>query len=182
MAMKTPIPPIHETAGELRRRLPAERDAPRQPRLQALYLLQTQHARTRRQVAPRLGGKRDPVGRWRATSARGGIPPRLTSAKAPGTPPRRSEGMRPALQERLAQPQGWGSYQAMWPWLRQEFGVPRADKTVQKLVRDTLRATLKVPRKAPIKNPCGRDHLARGVYRPAAAPTHRAPGRVVTTS
>jgi transposase len=96
MAMKTPIPPIHETAEELRRLLHAERDAQQQQRLQALYLLQTQQARTRRQVAQLLGVNRDAVGRWRAAYAHGGIPQLLTVAKASGKPPLVSEAMRQA--------------------------------------------------------------------------------------
>ena len=106
--------------------------------MQALCLRQTPHARTRRPVAQLLGGHRETGGRWRAIYARGGLPQRLTMAKAPGNPPRLSEGRRQALQERLAQPQGVGSYQALWPWLRQEFGLPRADKPVPKLVRYML--------------------------------------------
>jgi hypothetical protein len=61
--MKMPIPPIHETSAELQRLLKAERDAQKQQRLQALSLLQTQQARTRRQVARLLGVHRDTVGR-----------------------------------------------------------------------------------------------------------------------
>jgi hypothetical protein len=53
--MKTPMPPIHETAAELQLLLKAERDAQKQQRLQTLYLLRTQQAHTRRQVARLLG-------------------------------------------------------------------------------------------------------------------------------
>ena len=151
--MKTPIPPIHDTAAELRRLLHAERDAQRQQRLQALYLLQTQQARARRQVARLLGVNRETVGRWLATYARGGIPQLLTIATAPGKPPLLSEGMRQALQERLARPQGFGSYNAIGQRLRQEVGVPLAYQTGHKLVRYTLRATRKVARKSQIKKP-----------------------------
>jgi Homeodomain-like domain len=62
--MKTPIPPIHETPAELKALLTEERDAQKPQRLQALYLLQTQQARARRQVARLLGVHRDTVGRW----------------------------------------------------------------------------------------------------------------------
>ena len=151
--MKTPIPALHETAEELRRLLHAERDAQKQQRLPALSLLQTQQARTRRQVAQLLGVNRDTVGRWLSASAQGGIPQLLTIAKAPGKPPLVSQAVRQALQERLAQPQGFASYKAVWQWLRQECGVPLAYKTVHKLVRYTLRAKLKVPRKSHIKKP-----------------------------
>jgi DNA-binding transcriptional regulator LsrR (DeoR family) len=64
--MKTPLPPIRETPEELKALLSAEHDAQNHQRVQALYLLQTQQARTRRQVAHLLGVSRDTVGRWLA--------------------------------------------------------------------------------------------------------------------
>jgi DNA-binding transcriptional regulator LsrR (DeoR family) len=64
--MKTPLPPIHETPAALKDLLTAERDAQQYQRLQALYLLQTQQAHTRRQVAHLLGVHRETVGRWLA--------------------------------------------------------------------------------------------------------------------
>ena len=97
--MKQPIPPIHETPEALQRLLRAERDAQKQPRLQALYLLQTQQARTRLQVARLLGGSRNTVGRWLAAYATGGIPQMLTIAKAPGKVPLLSDAMREALRQ-----------------------------------------------------------------------------------
>jgi hypothetical protein len=46
--MKTPVPRIDETPDELKRLLDAEADAQKHHRLQALYILQTRQARTRR--------------------------------------------------------------------------------------------------------------------------------------
>jgi transposase len=98
--MNIPIPPIHETPAELQRLLKAERDAQKPPRLQALSLLQTQQARTRRQVAHLLGVHRETVGRWLAAYAQGGIPQMVMIAKAPGKPPLLSEARRHALRAR----------------------------------------------------------------------------------
>jgi transposase len=151
--MKKPLPPIHDTPTELQQLLRATRDAQQQQRVQALYLLRTQQARTRLQVARLLGVNRDTVGRWLVAYAQGGIPQLLTIAKAPGKPPLLSEAMRHALRERLARPQGFASYKAIWQWLRQEYGLTIAYKTVHRFVRYTLRAQLKVPRKSHIKKP-----------------------------
>jgi transposase len=118
--MKKPLPPIQETPTELQQLLRATRDAQHQQRVQALYLLRTQQARTRLQVARLLGVNRDTVGRWLVAYTQGGLPPLLTIAKAPGNPPLLSEVMRQALRERLAQPQGCASYKAIWHWRRQE--------------------------------------------------------------
>jgi transposase len=151
IAMKKSIPAIHETPEELRRLLHAERDAQQQQRVQALYLIQTQQARTRLQVAHLLGVSRNTVGRWLAAYEAGGVAQLLTIAKAPGKAPLLSPAMQHALQERLAQPQGFASYKAIWQWLQHEYGVPIAYKTVHKLVRYRLRAKLKVPRKSHIR-------------------------------
>jgi transposase len=151
--MKMPMPPIHETIAELPQLLKAEREAQKHQRLPALYRLPTQQARTRRQVARLLGVHRDTVGRWLAADAPGGIPQMLTLGQAPGTPPLLAEAIRPALRDRLAQPEGVASYQAIWQWLRQAYGLAIAYKTVPRLVRYTLRAKLQVPRKAHRKTP-----------------------------
>jgi transposase len=75
----------------------------------------------------------------------------LTIAKAPGQPPLLSPAIRQALRERLAQPDGFASYKAIWQWLQHEYGLSIAYKTVHKLVRYHLHAKLKVPRKSHIK-------------------------------
>jgi transposase len=151
--MKTPMPPIHETPEALKALLSVEGDAQRYQRLQALYLLQTQQARTRRQVAHLLGVHRETVGRWLAAYTAGGLPRLLTIAKAPGKVPLLSPAMQQALRERLRQPPGFASYKAIWHWLQHEYGLAIAYKTVHKFVRYTLRAKLKVPRKSHIKKP-----------------------------
>ena len=109
--MKQPIPPIHETPEALKRLLAAERDGQRRQRLQALYLLQSQQARTRLHVARLLGVSRNTVGRWLAAYKTGGVPQMLMIAKAPGKVPLLSEAMREALGQRLAEPGGFASDQ-----------------------------------------------------------------------
>ncbi len=149
--MKTPLPSIHETPEELKALLSAEHDAQTHRRLQALYLLQTQQARTRRQVAHLLGVSRDTVGRWLAAYATGGLVSMLTIAKAPGKAPLLSPEVQQSLRQRLAPPAGFASYKAVWQWLQQEYGISIAYKTVHKFIRYTLRAKLKVPRQSHIK-------------------------------
>jgi transposase len=149
--MKKSIPAINETPDELQQLLHTESDAQTHQRVHALYLLQTQQARTRRQVARLLGVHRNTVGRWLAAYEAGGVAQMLTIAKAPGKAPLLSEAMRQALRHRLAQPEGFASYKTLWQWLQQEYGLAIAYKTVHKFVRYTLRAKLKVPRKSHIK-------------------------------
>jgi transposase len=151
--MKRPIPSIDETPEELKRLLIAEADVQKYQRLQALYLLQTQQARTRRQVARLLGVSRHTVGRWLAAYESGGVSRMITLAKAPGKVPHVPHTVQEALRQRLAQPGGFASYKAIWQWLQQEYGLQLTDKTVHRLVRYKLRAKLKVPRKSHIKKP-----------------------------
>jgi hypothetical protein len=64
--MNRPLPPIHDTPAARTALLSAAHEAPSPPRVPAFSLLPTPQARTRRQLAPRLGGSREPVGRWLA--------------------------------------------------------------------------------------------------------------------
>ena len=61
--MNQPLPPLHDTPEALQRLLRAERDAHKQPRVQARSRLQTPQARTRWPVARLLGVSRHTVGR-----------------------------------------------------------------------------------------------------------------------
>jgi transposase len=128
--MKQPLPLIHEPPEALQRLLTAERDAQTPQRVYALSRLQTPQARTRLHVARLLGVSRHTVGRWLAASQTGGVPQMRTMATAPGQTPLLSEARREALRQRLAAPGGvamaYKSDTAIWPWLRQDYGVPMA--------------------------------------------------------
>ena len=151
--MKRPLPSIDETPAELKRLLSAETDVQKYQRWQALYLLQSQQARTRRQVARLLGVSRHTVGRWLAAYESGGVTRMITLAKAPGKVPHVPHTVQEALRQRLAQPAGFASYTAIGQGLQQEYGVQLTDKTVHRLVRDKWRAKLQVPRNSQIKKP-----------------------------
>ncbi len=72
--MNNALPPIHESAAELKELLTRERRRERQQRLHALYLLASGQARSRITVAALLGVSRGTVGRWLTTYAEGGLP------------------------------------------------------------------------------------------------------------
>jgi hypothetical protein len=71
--MRKPVPPIRESADELKQRLKQERHPVRQQRLQALYLVASGHARYRPDVAALLGLDRNTVGHWLDRYAAGGL-------------------------------------------------------------------------------------------------------------
>ena len=104
-------------------------------------------------MARLLGVRRHTVGRWLAASTRGGVAPRLSLATAPGNAPLVPPARREALSQRLAPPEGFGRYKAIWQWLQQDGGLSLAYPTAHRLVRYQRRATLKVPRESPIKKP-----------------------------
>jgi transposase len=93
------------------------------------------------------------AGRWLAAYETGGVGQLLTIAKAPGKTSLVPQAVRQALRERLAQPEGFASYKAIWQWLQHDYGLSIAHKTVHRLVRYQLRAKLKVPRKSHIEKP-----------------------------
>jgi hypothetical protein len=62
--MKTPLPTSYDPPEARQRLLHTASDVPRPQRVQTRYLLQTQQARTRRQVARVLGVSRHTGGRW----------------------------------------------------------------------------------------------------------------------
>src|SRR5262245_59431094 len=121
--MKTPIPRFHETADELKGLLKAAREAQHQHRLQTIYIVQIDQARTRRQVAQLLGVSRNTVSRWLTAYETGGIAQMLTIAKAPGKVPLVSPAIQEALRQRLAHPSGFASYKAIWQWLQHDYGL-----------------------------------------------------------
>jgi hypothetical protein len=96
----------------------------------------------------------------------------VTIAKAPSKSPLLSEAMRQTLRERLAQPQGFASDQAIWQWLRPEYGLAIAYQTVHRFVRYTLRAKLKVPRKLPLRKPCTSGNISSEFFVLAAGQAH----------
>src|SRR5918911_3100390 len=67
------IPPIHETAEELKRLQKQEHHRLKQQRLHALYLLASGQAHERQEVAALLGVSRNTVGHWLDIYADGGL-------------------------------------------------------------------------------------------------------------
>jgi transposase len=107
--MRKPVPPISESAADLKQRFKQERHAARQQRLHALYVLASGQARSRQAVAGLLGVDRNTVGRWLAQYERGGLDALLAvyipaGKRTPLTRPQLAE-----LHRALEQPQGFAS-------------------------------------------------------------------------
>jgi transposase len=151
--MHNPVPPIHEDDATLKARLQREHDGHRKPRLQMLYLLVTQQAQDRQDVARLLGIHRNTIGRWLARYAAGGLDALLATYVPLGKPVSLAPAVLASLESTLRRPEGVASYEALRQWVRQTHGVEVKYKTLSTLVRVRFKAKLKVARPSHTKKP-----------------------------
>jgi len=144
--MRTAIPPIHEDAATLKQRFKHEHHPAKRQRLQALYLLASQQADSRRTVAALLGVGRNAVGRWLAIYAAGGLDALLAVYVPAGKAPALTPDQLAQLEAKLADPTGWASFEAIRVWINTTFGTDLTYNAVHILVRYKLGAKPKVPR------------------------------------
>lgn len=144
--MRYPVPPIAESADELKLLLAQERHPAKRARLHALYLLASQQAHTRQEIAALLGVDRNTVGRWLTAYRDRGLSGLLTVYVPAGKRKPLTPDQLLTLQQALAQPQGFASFGAIQQWIAATFGVQLSYNATRKLVRYKLGAKLKVPR------------------------------------
>lgn len=149
--MNRTIPIIHESADELKQLLVQERHPVKHQRLHALYLLASGQARFRSDVAHLLGLDRNTVGRWLDHYEHGGLPALLHVYVPAGKRKPLSADQLTLLRQRLADPQGFTSYDAVRQWIQETVGVTLTYNATHKLVRYQLGAKLKVARRSHIK-------------------------------
>jgi transposase len=146
--MYKPIPPIQESAEDLKARLKQETHPLKRPRLHVLYLLKSGQAQQRQQAAASVGVSRNSVGDWLTAYAVGGLAAMLHVKPLLGKQPALTPAQLGQLTEALAQPTGFASYGAVQQWIADELGVTMKYHAVHTLVHDKLKARLKVPRPA----------------------------------
>ena len=144
--MNKALPVIQESADDLKHLLTRERHPAKHQRLHALYVLATGQARFRGEVAQMLGVDRNTVARWLDQYAAGGLAALLqiyvpAGKRKPLTPAQLAH-----LQQRLATPEGFGSYDEARQWIADTFGVTLSYNATHKLLRYKLGAKLKVAR------------------------------------
>lgn len=146
--MRRPLPPIHESLEDLQTRLRQCRDGRLKWRLQLLILIKQEGVSSRQEAAQRLAQHRNTIGQWLSRYESEGLDGllRLGQPGAPAGGGQLTPALRQALQARLAEPQGFGSYEEVRHWLYDEFGQRVAYSTVHRWVRDKLKAKLKRPR------------------------------------
>lgn len=142
------LPEISESVEKLERLVRKERDAQIQRRLQMLLLLKSGEAKSRSGAARQLGVHRNTVADWLDLYEDGGIE-KIQDIGTPGPEPGQESippGVMEALNERLAEPEGFGSYTDIQGWLAEEHGVELCYSTVHGIVRYELGAKPKAPR------------------------------------
>jgi transposase len=144
--MRRAIPPITESADELKQQMQHERDARKRQRLHMMYLFASGQVQERQAAAALLGLERNTVGRWLRTYAQGGLAALLAVHVPAGKVPAVDGENLEKLRQALAQPGGFASYGAVQTWLAETLGIQMEYQAVHKLVRYKLGAKLKVAR------------------------------------
>jgi transposase len=146
--MKRKIPEVQEDFAYIKQRYQSEKHPRKKQRLFMLYLLKSQQAKTRQEVASLLALSRNTIGQWLTRYEKEGIPGLLDIRTHPNRPRLTPPAVMEQLQEKLRTPHGFRSYKEIWQWLRNECQLNITYKTTHTLVRYHLKAKLKVPRKS----------------------------------
>lgn len=149
--MNRALPPIAESAQELKSQMQQASKPLVRQRLHMLYLLASGQAATRQKVAELLGLHRNTIGRWLTSYEESGLSALLEVNSPPGRVPAVNPQQEAALRAALAEPEGFASYGEIQDWLRDEYGIQMAYHAVHKLVRYKLGAKLKVVRPTHLK-------------------------------
>lgn len=144
--MRKAVPPIVESATELKQWLQHERNGHKKSRIQMLYLLASKQAQTRQDVAHLLGVSRNTVGRWLARYQSGGLTTLLDIYVPPGKRPSLAPDVLMSIEQALQRPTGFSSYEELRQWVERTHHVQVKYKTLYTLVRSRFKAKLKVAR------------------------------------
>jgi transposase len=129
----------------LRAELRHERHAERKRRLHLLVLIASGEVRTRQEAAEHLAVHRITIGRWLNGYQDEGLAG-LLRIGTPGAPAEQrtlSPAAYEALQARLAEPEGFGSYTEIQQWLAESWGEEVPYQAVHRVVQGRLKAKLK---------------------------------------
>jgi transposase len=137
---------IHESETELKKLLTKEKTGSGKERIQLLYLLKSQKAKTITQASELLGRHRVTLQEWLAKYRQGGLRSLLGRATSPGRPRKIPSWAELALRKRLEEPEGFESYSAICQWLQTNLGIEANYKTVHSLVYYRLKASPKIAR------------------------------------
>lgn len=144
--MRKDMPTVLEDAATLKQQFKTERHPAKRQRLQALYLIASQQAHSRSELATLLGVSRNTIAVWLRTYATDGVAALLDVYVPAGKAPALTADQVAQLTAKLADPAGWESFEAIRTWINTTFGTDLTYNAVHKLVRYKLGAKPKVAR------------------------------------
>ncbi len=169
--MRRRIPTIHESPETLKARYMVEPHARKKQRLQMLYLLQTQRAKTMRDVAHHLQMHRVTIGYWLRVYEQTGLAGLLGINPHPGRPLSLSQPVLERLKMYLEIPGYFNSYKEIHAWLCETFQLNISYKAVHKIVRYVLKVQLKPSRQGqtvPAEDGIALEHAGHEALYPAS--------------
>lgn len=137
---------IQESADDLKQLLRHQKVASSKERIQLLYLLKTQQAKTVQEAGRLLGRHRVTLQEWLRRYRDKGLDGLLESKTRSGRPRVIPAWAEVALLKRLQERQGFDGYQEICDWLKTQLGIEVKYKTVHQLVHYRLQSSPKVPR------------------------------------
>lgn len=137
---------IAESVEDLKQLLRSQKSASDKERIQVLYLLKSEQAKTVQAAAELLGRHRVTVQEWLRLYRQGGLSSLLSHNPRPGRQPSIPQWAQDALNKRLQQEEGFNSYGEICQWLESQLGIVSPYKTVHQLVHYRLKASPKVAR------------------------------------
>jgi transposase len=143
---------ITESIDDLRQLLRMQKTVSDKERIQLLYLLKSEQAKTVQAAAKLLGRHRVTVQEWLRLYRQGGLNALLSHKPRTGRRHSIPAWAQEALEKRLQQAEGFNSYTEICQWLESQLGIVSPYKTVHQLVHYRLKASPKVTRSASVEN------------------------------
>ena len=142
---------ISETVDELRKLLNSAENQKVKERIQTLYWLKSEQAKSENAIANLTGKHRTTISRWLRSYRAGGIKALLAKGKSTGRSRKLDSEIEESLKQELQDEQGFSSYKEIQTWLRVAHDIEMSYTGVHQLVRYKLKAKLKVPRPVHVK-------------------------------
>ncbi len=144
--MNKALPKVTESVETLRQKLKSESHPKKLARLQALYLLASNQAHSRKQLSQLLAVHRHTVAEWLNLYGQHGLDKLLALDNYQGRVCALSSEAQAALQSRLQDPQGFASYREIHQLVVEKYQVNLTYSAVHALVRYKWQAKPKSPR------------------------------------
>ena len=137
---------ISETVDELKELLKSTANQKVKERIQALYWLKSEQAKTTVAIASLVGRHRTTVSKWLSSYKTGGIKALITKGKSSGRKKKLNTSVEDSLKQELEEQEGFSSYKEVQIWLKAIDDIEMSYTGVHQIVRYRLGAKLKVPR------------------------------------